>query len=117
MPQPWIKLHTGLVSNPKVMSLPADVFKVWILTLVETKRYNENGVVPPLPQLAFAIHVHPKWLATHIETLITANLVERRDDALVVHDWDDWQRGYPSEMRAAVAERVSRHRTNKRVTS
>jgi|SRR5580765_3747003 len=55
MPQPWIKLHTGLVSNPKVMSLPADVFKVWILTLVETKRYNENGVVPPLPQLAFAM--------------------------------------------------------------
>ena len=114
MPQPWIKMHIDVLDNPKVTSLDPTDFRLWVLTLLVGRRINEDGRLPALNKLAHMLQVHPKWLDVHIEKLIAANLIERRDDALAVHDWDEWQRGYPSDMRAAVAERVSRHRASKR---
>jgi len=92
------------------MNLSGDAFKAWVCVLCETKLYGQGGAVPPLPRLAFALHINAERLKEHIATLHRHGLLDWDDDTYRVHDWDDWQHPYPSDKPAAVAARVRRHR-------
>jgi hypothetical protein len=116
MAEPWLKLDTSLLSNPKVMRLSAGAFKAWIVVLCETKRFDQGDIVPRIERLAFSMHQQTDQAQPLIDSLAEAGLIDWDDDAQVfrVHDWDDWQRVYPSDSKEARAERQRKSRASRR---
>jgi hypothetical protein len=114
MAEGWLKLSISLCQNPKVMHLTSDLFKVWVCLLVEAKRLNEDGLLPPIGRLAFTLHTTEDKMQRAVEALTEARLVDRAERGLVVHDWSEWQAGPPSAHRDAVRERVARYRETRR---
>jgi hypothetical protein len=106
-----------VLTNPKVMTLQGDAFKLWCCCLLAAKLHRAGGVLPPVARLAFLLHASPDRIGTLMGDLIAVRLVDQEGDDLKLHDWDEWQRVYPSESRDAVAERVRNHRHLNGVTS
>jgi hypothetical protein len=119
MPEPWLKLDTSLVANPKVMTLPGDAFKAWVCILCETKRYNQGDIVPPTPRLSFTLHLKLEAMEPIIVRLADAGLLDwdASINAFRVHDWEDWQRRYPSDSKENQNERQRRSRASRQVTN
>jgi hypothetical protein len=117
MAEPWIKVSTSIISNPKVMGLTGDAFKAWVCILAATKLYGDGALLPPVKRLAFALHVNQDVLGGHLLALTRAGLLEQTDGGIAIHDWDAWQRLYPSESKDARAERQRRSRLSRGVTT
>jgi hypothetical protein len=108
--KPWLKSWVNILDKPKVMRLPPSEYKAWNLLLHIAGRFDHDGVLPPIEECAFILHVSVDELKTRIETLIGVGLIDRTGDALTMHDWEDWQAGKPSDEPERVRERVYKHR-------
>src|SRR4051794_5699525 len=116
MPRPWVKSWTRRLNSKKVMSLPGDLYKTWDLLVLVAAQNGEHGLLPSLTDCAFALHSNEDQLEQRIEALIRAKLLDRLSDgSIAIHDWDDWQGPTkPSDSPERVAQRVRKHRANKR---
>lgn len=85
----WFRLYASLVHNPKVQLLPGDVFKTWINILCIAGEFG--GVLPCTDEIAFRIRLPKKRTERDIEVLLNRGLLDRCEDRLVPHDWDEWQ--------------------------
>jgi hypothetical protein len=123
MVRPWLKLYSNLLDKPKVMLLPADTFKAWVLLLVVANRHGREGLLPPVSDCAFILHSTADKLQPHIDVLMDEmhRLIEHDPEtgALRLHDWEEWQTKPPSAAPEAVAERqrLSRQRRREVTTS
>lgn len=119
MARPWFRFYRKTVNNPKAQRLRPELFKAWVNMLSVT---CDNGYLPPVNDLAFALRVHPDRALTWRDALIAANLFELvpgecEDPPVSVraHDWTD--HNYDSDADPTAAERKRKSRARSRVTS
>lgn len=103
----WFRFYDDALNNPKVQRLSGELYKAWgNLLCIASKN---GGVLPEMPDVAFALRVAEPKAETWLSALIKAELFDETSDGIRPHDWDEWQRESDS-----AAERMRRHRQRKR---
>lgn len=104
---PWLRLWTDTLDSVKLAELDSDADRWgWVQILLAAKKYERDGVLPPLKVIAHWTRREPATVARWIEVLLGAGLLDRDGETLTVHDWDYWQ---PPKDRTN-AERQRRYR-------
>lgn len=90
MSENWWRAKNSAVNNRKLQKLPGDLFKAWFN--VNCLASANDGVVPPLEDVSFALRTTDQKAAVILTQLTTAKLLDRRGDGTFVpHDWDQHQ--------------------------
>jgi len=103
----WFRSWAGKLDNPKLQRLTDAHYRAWDNLLCVACKYD--GVLPPLPDLAFLMRRSRPATARLIEALTRAGLFEKTERGIEPHDWREWQ--YKSDVSS---ERVKRHRQRQR---
>ncbi len=91
MAMPWVRQWNEILDNPKIMTLPAPLYRYWSLLLNVAQRHDRSGVLPEFTHIAFALRVTEHEVSEAIENLVKARLVEKTAKAYRIHDWGHWQ--------------------------
>lgn len=106
----WFRLYETLVDDPKVQRLKPELFKAWVNMLALACRHD--GVLPSIPDLAFALREGELKVGQWLHALIEAGLLDVTERGHEPHNWASRQfKGDTS------AERMRRHRERHRNVS
>ena len=73
--EPWFRFYADEINDPAIQSLPGDIFKTWVNCLCVAARYKNNGILPPISELAWLIRVGKDTVIDHLEKLISRGLI------------------------------------------
>lgn len=110
---PWLRFWTDILDSEKIADLDDASYRGWSLTLIAAKRFDHDGMLPPLRRLAYWLRRSEAVVADLLERLVSAGLLDRDGDWFRVHDWKRWQE--PEDR--TNAERQRRHREKKKPPS
>jgi hypothetical protein len=99
----WFRMYDSVLDDPKVQRLPERFFKVWVNVLCVASR-NE-GVLPPIVDLAFMLRMSADETEAAIQALKQAGLLDSDQDIISPHKWAERQ--YKSD---TSTDRVKRFR-------
>jgi hypothetical protein len=99
----WFRFYDDVVNDPKVQRLPAALFRSWVNLLCVASK--NGGVLPTVPDLAFALRQSEAAIDKDIDLLIEAELFDRTDKGIEPHNWA--QRQHKSDVST---DRVKRFR-------
>lgn len=100
----WFRFYTDVLNDPKVQRLPAETFRTWVNLLCLAKEHD--GVLPDLPDVAFALRIGEEQAAGFLAELTERGLLDREElNTLIPHNWAGRQ--YPSDNST---ERTRRYR-------
>ena len=101
----WFRYYVATLAHHKVQSLPTKLFRHWINLLCVAAGADDDGRLPGLYDVAFALRVKPTTADNILKQLHKRELLDYEYGAYVIHDWRDWQ--YNSDVST---ERVKRFR-------
>lgn len=110
MAEPWIKIGTEILRNPKVGEAGADGLLIFIELLASCIRGDRDGVVPAryssakhISGLLFLFKLRPSRVAKGLKTLETVGLIEQLPTGgFLITGWDDyWKPPYTASERKA----------------
>jgi len=107
-PDSWFRFYNTAVDNPKVQRLPDTLFKAWVNVLCLASR--NGGRIPSTADVAFALRVRETVAAGWLAALESRRLLDRSEDALMPHDWNELQ--YISDVSTARVRRFRQRRAN-----
>lgn len=104
----WFRFHDDALNDPKVQTLDGETFKAWVNLLCLASQ--NDGKLPKLDDLAFALRRSPNDVETLLERLLNATLIDRLNGGengyhYAPHGWSERQ--YKSD---SSSERVKRYR-------
>lgn len=82
----WFRLDDDVVNDPKVQSLPPDLFKAWINLLCLASK--GKGVLPNVAGIAFGLRISEQRAAKILSSLQNAGLVDESDGVSQPHNWN-----------------------------
>jgi hypothetical protein len=86
-------MYADVVNHEKLMELPPETFRFWVMTLCVAARNVPRGTLPNIKAIAFRTRSEHVRAQCMIDELIEANLIDRAEDgSLSIHDWDQHQR-------------------------
>lgn len=108
----WFRFYDEALNDPKVQMLPADDFRSWVNLLCLASK--NDGKLPDVAAMAFALRVTENAIETIIERLSNAGLIDKVNGGAngyhyAPHGWS--KRQYKSD---TSNERVKRHREKSR---
>lgn len=87
---PWFRFFEAAINDPKVQSMPGDLFKAWvnILCLANMGR-TSSGTLPPKQEISFHLRVVERELDQILDELISRGLVhyDMHTGELTPHNW------------------------------
>ena len=99
----WWRSHASALDDPKVQRLPGDLFKSWFNVLCIASL--RDGILPPLPDIAFALRKSEEATSKVLDQLKDAGLLDVTEAGMTPHNWTGRQ--YKSDVSN---ERVKRFR-------
>jgi len=105
----WFRMYSDVLDDPKVQRLPGDLFKVWVNLLCLASR--NDGVLPPLEDIAFALRMSQDVTVTVTADLVTRGLLDECD-GLSPHNWAERQ--FKSDAPESAAERKRAQRAREK---
>jgi hypothetical protein len=103
----WFRFYADALNDPKVQRLSGPTFKNWVNCLCLAAK--GGGVLPAMPDIAFALRMSEPDAMSTVAELQTAGLLDQTGAGLVPHNWA--KRQYQSD---TSAERTRRYRERKR---
>jgi hypothetical protein len=104
----WFRLYNDVINDPKVQLLPKALRWAWIEMLCLASK--NDGVLPPVEQIAFAVRSSVNDTQSDLDELILAGLIDIAPDGrLTPHNWSERQ--FVSDNST---ERSRKHRENKK---
>jgi DnaD/phage-associated family protein len=117
VPKPWFRLYTEIMDDPKLAGWTGDQFRVLIYLFCLARQSDEPGLIKMTPaEIAWRTR-QPVELIEEVLRLGTAGerpILAREEGGIRVVKFTTRQYDNPSDHPAAVAERVRRHRRNKK---
>jgi hypothetical protein len=104
---PWFRFYVDVLNNFKVQRLSGQAFKNWVNCLCLAAK--GGGILPPLPDIAFALRMSESAAQAAIEELQAAGLLDQTEAGLMPHNWSEHQ--YQSDISTP---RTKKHRERKR---
>ncbi|AFS52754.1 hypothetical protein [Leptospirillum ferriphilum] len=96
----WLRLYNGILDDPKVQSLPGEIFKFWINVLCVASK--NDGIIRDIP---FYLRMPGTKVWKLMGDLRKAGLIDEVDGVEMPHNWNGRQ--YRSDNST---ERVRKHR-------
>ncbi len=106
----WFRYYDEALNDPKVQTLPGELFKTWVNLLSVASKYN--GKLPVISELSYLLRRRSDHLQRDLNTLVERGLFDLVGDHLEPHNWQ--RRQYKSDNSTA---RVQQHRAEKRNVS
>lgn len=106
----WLRLYDDTINDPKILKLPEAMRWHWIAVLCVASK-NE-GILPPLDDIAIQLRVTAAKATEIISVLVKAQLLDKLETGFAPHNWNGRQ--YKSDVST---ERVKRFRNGKRNVS
>lgn len=91
MKMAWFRFYHEALFDPKIQSLPGDAFKTWANILCVASLQKERGVLPPIPDVAFHLHLSLDAAQAVIDDLLVRGLLDITDEGLMPHNWNERQ--------------------------
>ncbi|KKL94119.1 hypothetical protein LCGC14_1867850 [marine sediment metagenome] len=85
----WFRFYYEVAEDPKVQTLPTRLFKLWINVLCLAAK--NKGVVPPVPQIAYALRMGRARVDLDMDALRRAGLFDSTPVGLIPHNWNGRQ--------------------------
>jgi len=85
----WFRFYAEALNDPKVQRLSGSTFKNWLNVLCLASK--SDGVLPPIPDIAFALRMGEPEAATAISELRAAGLIDEAEPGLMPHNWEGRQ--------------------------
>jgi hypothetical protein len=106
----WFRLYTDILNDPKVQTLPPDLFKTWVGILCITK--DNGGTLPAIETVAFQLRfTSVSSCFKAIENLIEAGLIDKvNGTTLAPHNWR--KRQYISDVSTIRVQRFRERQRN-----
>lgn len=104
----WLRLYTEVLYDPKVQSLPPELFKVWINLLCVAKEHDKGGELPELEHISFLIRQNSKKTQKILEKFREISLL----DGNKIHGWESRQ--YEGDKDGSHADRQKKYRERKK---
>jgi hypothetical protein len=109
----WFRLYNETLHDPKVQTLPAELFRSWINVMCIASSEPERGTLPGLRQVAFLLRVKEEKARQILASLNAFGLLDETEDgSLRPHNWEERQRNSDD-----VATRVRQSRKRKSDTT
>lgn len=108
----YVKLHTDVLNNRKIQTMPQQFVLPWINMLILC-RLN-GGILPEITDIAFRLRTDQVTVATWVMALRKLHLIDQIGEQgdLVMHDWEYWNPPSPKDW--TNAERQKRFREKKK---
>lgn len=87
----WFRFYTEALHHPKVQRLPPQLFKHWVNLLCLVAQEETHGEVPSVSDVAYHLKVKEPAVLNLIDQLVGLQLLDRDDDGVFVHNWDERQ--------------------------
>lgn len=105
----WLRLYTGILDDPKVQRLEAELFKGWINLLCLAK--ENDGLLPSIGDIAFRLRITEAETDSLVEVLAKRGLLDTDGETLKPHNWDSRQFLSDDDPTAAIRARRYRQKT------
>lgn len=105
----WFRFYSEAMRNPKVAALSDREFRLWVQLLSVAS--ENDGRLPPLPELKLVLNTRLDHLLTGVERLISIGLIDRLEVGYEPHHWSKFQ--YKSD---TSTDRVRKHRQERNVS-
>ena len=105
----WFRFYSDAMRNPKVAALSDREFRLWVQLLSVSS--ENDGRLPPLPELKLVLNARLDHLLTGVERLISIGLIDRLEVGYEPHNWGKFQ--YKSDTSTG---RVRKHREGRNVS-
>lgn len=103
MNNPWFRMYSSVINDPKVMKLPEATRWHWVAFLCVAS--DNGGKLPLAADLAFSLRMTEQRAASLVAELHRAGLLDKTDDGFAPHNWAGRQ--YQSD---SSTKRVQKHR-------
>ena len=90
-PKLWIRLYIVQLDDPKVATLPDNLYRLAIELYLLAGEVNKDGLIPDIKHLAWRLRRQEDTTTALIEQLKEAGVVIERKNKLIVHGWKDRQ--------------------------
>lgn len=88
----WLKLYTDILYDPKMGRLTDVLWRRAIECFLLAKEQNENGLLPPLADMAFLLRAHsPEALESDLIELQRVGIVNNAGQGWRVVNFEKWQ--------------------------
>ena len=105
----WFRFYHRVAHDPKVQTLPAELFKAWVNILCLSSESSDRWTVPNIEHLSFHLRMENGAVHRVLEALSKRGLLDLIEGHHVIHDWDYWQADSDS-----AAERMREYRRRKK---
>jgi len=85
----WLRINEDCIDNPKILKLPEALRWQWVALLCVASK--NDGVLPPLDDVALCLRVPEAKAAEFITKLVKAKLIDKDGDVFVPHNWSKRQ--------------------------
>jgi hypothetical protein len=110
----WIKLYTEILMDPKMGRLTDRQHRTCINLFLLAGQQERDGLIGPLPDIAWQLHLSEQDLAADMEALAGVGIVQEQDGEWYVRQFTQRQERPPSDSPDAVTDRVQRFRGRQR---
>lgn len=110
---PWFRIHSQAMSNPKIQRLDAETFKIWFNLLCVTND-DVSSIIRETKcnDIIYALRVSQERYNEAISLLIERDLLIEVEGGYQPKDWHEWQ--YTGEKKGSSTARVQKFRDKKR---
>lgn len=88
----WFRFYHDVMDNPKLMRLPAESFRFWVILLCLASRSAVRGSLPDVEEIGFRTRTDLDQVRAHIDLFVARRLIEvTPSGGLIVSKWDEFQ--------------------------
>lgn len=91
-PHPWFRMYSGTLDNLKVKKLKPALRWQWLELLMLANVSKPRGTLPEIDVIAYRLRITEEAARAFRLEMVARKLVDIKNGAYVMHDWDDWQK-------------------------
>jgi 5-methylcytosine-specific restriction endonuclease McrA len=101
----WFKFHHEAMTDAKVQTLDPALFRAWVNILCMASANKPRGILPPIKQVAYILHVSKPEAERIVAELVAEDLIDEVDGQYQPHNW-----GTRQGKESTSTERVNKYR-------
>jgi len=86
----WIKLYVEILDDPKIGMMSDWLYKRFIQLLLVASEYNQDGLLEPVPQLAWLLRIKEAILVNALRSMSETGIVVETPDGWLVVNFAKW---------------------------
>lgn len=100
----YVKLHTAVLHNRKIQTLPPSLILPWVNFLLLSRLHG--GILPDIREISFQLHVDQATALAWVMALRKLRLIDQDGERgdFVMHDWEEWNPPSPKDPTAAARQ-------------